>query len=120
MNGSKYKKIPLRSSTFSNFENDDKFCFLWLITAKLHSCENSHHIGVPNCTQNFDELNIERLDIFNGFICSNVPKLEILNFLSKNIIELGFCRCQIERKHKVFPTEISKIFSEKVFAYLRY
>ena len=91
MNGSKYVKIPLRTSTFFKFENDDKFCFLWFITAILPSCENSHHIGVRNCRKNFDELNIERLDFLNGFICSNVPKLEILNFLSINIFELGFC-----------------------------
>ena len=42
MNGRSYVKIPLRSSAVLNIENDDKYCFLWSILAKLHPCNNSH------------------------------------------------------------------------------
>ena len=36
MNGSNYIKIPLRSNTILNVENNDKYCFLWSILAYLH------------------------------------------------------------------------------------
>ena len=35
-NGSNYVKIYLRSSAILNFENEDKYCFLWSILAPLH------------------------------------------------------------------------------------
>ena len=42
MDGSSYVKLPLGSSAILNIKNDDKYCFLWSILAKLHPCENSH------------------------------------------------------------------------------
>ena len=39
MNGGSYVKIPLRSNVILNFENDDKYCFLWSILAFLHPCK---------------------------------------------------------------------------------
>ena len=35
MNGRSYVKIPLRSNTILNIENNDKYCFLWSILACL-------------------------------------------------------------------------------------
>ena len=46
--GSSYFKIPLRSAAFLNFENDDKYCFIWSIVTKLHPCIILHPNGVPN------------------------------------------------------------------------
>ena len=48
MDGSSYVKIPLRSSALLNIKNDDKYCFLWSILAKLHPCENRHPDRVSN------------------------------------------------------------------------
>ena len=42
MDGSSYVKVPLRSSIIVNIKNDDKYCFLWSILAKLDPCEDSH------------------------------------------------------------------------------
>ena len=33
LNGSNNVKIPLRSNSILNFENNDKYCFLWSILA---------------------------------------------------------------------------------------
>ena len=40
LNGSSFVKIPLRSSAILYIENNDNFCFLWSILAKLHPCNN--------------------------------------------------------------------------------
>ena len=59
-------KIPLRSSALINIRNDDKYCFLWSILAKLHPCEiNSNRVTIYR--QNFNELNFEGFDFCNGF-----------------------------------------------------
>ena len=42
LNGSNYVKNPLRSNAILNIEKIDKFCFLWLILAYLHPCNNNH------------------------------------------------------------------------------
>ena len=42
MNGRSYVKIPLRSAANLNIENDDKYCFIWSILAKLYLCYNNH------------------------------------------------------------------------------
>ena len=42
MNGSNYVKSPLRSSAIQNYESDDKYFFVWLVLASLHSCEKKH------------------------------------------------------------------------------
>ena len=39
LNDSSYVKIPLRFSAVMNIKNDDKYCFIWSILAKLHPCE---------------------------------------------------------------------------------
>ena len=41
INGSSYVKIPLRSSAIQNVKNDDKYCFIWSLLAKLHPCNNN-------------------------------------------------------------------------------
>ena len=90
MDGSSYVKVPLRSSAKLNIKNDDKYCFLWSILAKLHPCENSHPDRVSNYEPHFNELNIEGFDFTNGFRCSDMYRFEKLNNLSINIYELGF------------------------------
>ena len=41
LNGSYYVKIPLRSSAILNNENDDEYCSIWSILAKLHPIADS-------------------------------------------------------------------------------
>ena len=48
LNGSNYVKIPLRSNAIINIENNDKYCFIWLILASLLPYNNSHHNRVSN------------------------------------------------------------------------
>ena len=40
LNGSPDVKIPLRSSATLNFQNNDKYCFIWSFLASIHPCEN--------------------------------------------------------------------------------
>ena len=47
-NGSSNVTIPVRSFALTNIKNDDKYCFIWLMLAKLHSCENDHPDRVSN------------------------------------------------------------------------
>ena len=115
MDGSSYVKIPLRSSAIVNIKNDDKYCFLWSIPAKLHPCENNPN-RVSKYEPYFNELNIEGFDFTNGFRCSDVCRFEKLNNLSINIYELGFD----QNKHKLIPVEISKNESDKIIDLLIY
>ena len=41
LNGLSSVKLPSGSSAFLKAQNDEKFCFLWSIFAKLHPCENN-------------------------------------------------------------------------------
>ena len=116
MYGSSYFKIPLRSSAIVNIKNDDKYCFLWSILAKLHPCENDHPNRVSIYESYFNELNIEGFDFTNGFRCSDMYRFEKLNNLSINIYELGFD----QNKHELIPIEISKNESDKVIDLLIY
>ena len=50
-NGSRYVKIPFRSTAILNFENDDKYRFLWSILYRLHPGEKSHPIKVSDYRQ---------------------------------------------------------------------
>ena len=70
LDGSNYVKIPWRSNASINFENIDKNCFVWLILASLHPCENDHLDRVSKYIQYFKELNIDGFDFTNGFKCS--------------------------------------------------
>ena len=116
MDGSSYVKIPLRSSAILNIKNDDTYCILWSILAKLHPCENSHPDGVSTYESYFNELNIEGFDFTDGFKCSEMYRFEKLNNLSINIYELNFD----QNKHKLIPIEINKYVSDKVFDLLIY
>ena len=82
LNGSNYVKIPLGSNALTNFENNDKYCFIWSILASLHPCENDNPNRVSNYKQYFNELNINGFDFTYGFKCSDVLKFEKLNNLS--------------------------------------
>ena len=115
MDGSSYVKIPLRSSAIVNIKNDDRYCFIWSILAKLHPCETNPD-RVTKYMPYFNELNIERFDFSNGFPCSDMYRFEKLNNLSINIYELNFDR----NKHKLVPIEISKNESDKVIDLLIY
>ena len=90
MNGSNYVKIPLRSNAILNFENNDKYCFIWSILTSLHHCSKNHPDRVSNCKQYFDELIIQGFDFTNGFKCSVVHKFNEIKNLSVNIFELNF------------------------------
>ena len=105
INGSRYVKIPLRSSAILNDENDDKYCFLWSILAGLHPCKTHHPKPVSSYRQYFDELNIQEFVFSIGFSCSDVHKFEKLSNLIINISESKFYQDQKNRKHKTFPTE---------------
>ena len=114
MNGSNYIKLPLRSNSILNIENNDKYCFLWSILAYLHPCNNTHPNRVSNYRQYFNELNIQGFDFSNGFKCSKVHKFNELNNLSVNIFEINFYQDHNQWKHKLIPIEISKNNSDKV------
>ena len=62
----------MRSSAVMNFENDDKYCFVWSILSKLHPCENDHPNNFSNYRQFFTELVNQGFDITNGLKCSDV------------------------------------------------
>ena len=84
MDGSSYVKVPLRSSAKVKIKNDDKYCFVWSILAKLHPCENNPN-RVSNYVPYFNELNIKGFDLSNGFKCSDMYRFEKLSNLSINI-----------------------------------
>ena len=52
----------LRSNAVLNFENNDKFCFIWSILASLQPCNNNHPNRFSNYRQYFDELNVGGFD----------------------------------------------------------
>ena len=63
INGSSYVKIPIRSNTILNIQNDDKYCFIWSILAHLYpSISNPQR--VINYKHFFDEFNIEGFDFY--------------------------------------------------------
>ena len=114
MNGSNYIKTPLRSNAILNVENNDKYCFLWSISAYLHPCNNNHPNRVSNYKQYCDELNIQGFDFSKGFRCSDVEKFNELNNLSVFQFELVFYQDQNNWRHKIIPIEISKNDSDSV------
>ena len=120
MNGIGFVKIRLRSSAILNIENNDKYCFLWSILAKLHPCIINHPNRVSNYKQYFKELNIEGFVFTNGFKCSDVLKFEKLNNLSINIFELNFHQDHKKWRHKLVPIEVSKNDSDKVIDLILY
>ena len=112
LNGSNYIKIPLRSNAILNFENNDKYCFLWSILAYLHLCNNNHPNRVSTYRQYFNQLNIQGFDFSKGFRC--IHKFNELNNLSVNIFELKFYQDQNQWKHNLLPIEISKNNSDRI------
>ena len=57
LNGSNYVKTHLRSNAILNFENNDKFCFLWSLIAHLHPCNKNLPKRNSNYKQKFHEIN---------------------------------------------------------------
>ena len=106
----------MRSNAILNFENNDKYCFLWSILADLHPCNNNHPNRVSIYRQYFNDLNIQGFDFSRGFRCSDVHKFNELNNLSVNLFELNFCPDQNQWKHKLIPIEVSKNDSDRVIA----
>ena len=115
MNGSNYVKVPLRTNAILNFENIDKYCFIWSILASLHPCNNNHPNRVSNCKHHFDELNIIGFGFANGFKCSDVHEFNELNNLSVTVLKLIFYQDQSKWRHKLIPIEISKNNSDRGF-----
>ena len=72
LNSSSYVKFPLRSSAILNFQNNDKYCFIWSILASLHPQENDHPNSVSNYIQYFDEINLDGFDFTNEFKCCDM------------------------------------------------
>ena len=42
MDGRSYVKILLMSNAILNIENNDKYCFIWSLSASLHPCNTNH------------------------------------------------------------------------------
>ena len=120
LNGTSYVKIPLRSNPILNVQNNDKYCFIWSILARLHPCENTHPSRVNNYLQYFKELNFQSFDFTNGFKCSDVHRFNELNNLSVNIYELNFYQDGDKWKLNLIPIEISKNESDNVIDLLIY
>ena len=112
--GSKYVKIPLRSNAILNFENSDKYCFIWPLLASLHPCNNNHPNRVSNYKQYFNGINIQDFDFSYGFKCSDVHRFNELNNLPIKIFELKIYHDQNKRRYKLIPIEISKNVSDIV------
>ena len=108
LNGSNYFKVPLRLNAILNFENNDNYCFIWSVLARLHPCNNNHPNKVSNFKQYYDELNIQGFDFSKGFEGSDVHKFNELKNLSINIFELVFYQDQNKWRHKLIPVEVSK------------
>ena len=120
LDGRSYVKIPLRTSTILNIQNNDRLCFVWSILASLHPCGNNHPNRVNNYVQYFIELNFQGFDFTNGFKCSDVHRFNEINNLSVNIYELIFYQDGDKWKHNLIPIEISKNGSDKVVDLLIY
>ena len=89
MNRSSYFKFPLRFSVLINIKNDDKYCFVWSISAHRYPCSFNRPIRFSNYQQYSDETKIDGVDFSNGMKCSDVQKFEILNNLPINVFELN-------------------------------
>ena len=74
-NGRFYVKIILRSNAISNIENNDEYCFLWLLLAYLHPCNINNPNRVSDYKQYFNELNINGFDFTNGFKQSDMHNI---------------------------------------------
>ena len=120
LNGTSYVKIPLRSDAILNIQNNDKYCFIWSISASLRTCENTHPSRVNIYSQYFNELNFQSFDFTNGSKCSDVHKFNELINLSVNIFELNFYQDGDKWKHNLIPIEISKNESDRVVDLLIY
>ena len=110
-------------SAILNFENDDKFCFIWSILANyilflIQKIGDS--TGVSNYRQYFTELNIEGFGFTDGLKCNDVNKFENLNKLSINVFDLNFYPDQNTWKDKLIPIEVSKHDSDKKIDLLFY
>ena len=110
----------MRSNAILNFENNDKYCFIWSILASLHPCNNNHPIRVSNHRQQFKKLNIQDFDFINGSKWSDVHRFNELNILSVNIFEISFYQNQNKWRHKLIPIEISKNNSVRVIGLVIY
>ena len=65
-----------------NFENYDKYWFIWSKIAKPHPIpdpKNGHAVRVSKNRQYFDEINSENFDFTNGFNYSDAHKLESID-----------------------------------------
>ena len=120
LDGTSHVKIPLRSNAILIFQNNDKYCFIWSISASLHPCENSNPSRVNNYVQYFNKLNFQNFDFTNGFKCSDVHRFKELINLSVNIYELNSYQDGDKWKHNLIPIEISKNESDKVVDLLIY
>ena len=120
LNGTSYVKFLLRSSAILNFQNNDKYCFIWSLLASLHPCEQTHPSRVNNYLQYFIELNFQSFDFTNGFKCSDVHRFIELNNLTVSMYELNFSQDGDKRKHNLLPIEISKNESDRVVDLLIY
>ena len=118
-NGSSYVKITLRCSAKLNFKNDDNFCFLWSISAKLHPRELNFN-GVSNCRQYFGELNIVGFDFSNTIKCSDMHRFEKINTFYRNMFELNFYQDRNKWKTTTLPIEVDKNVSDEVVNLLIY
>ena len=98
LNGSNYVKSPFRSNAILNFENSDKYCFLWSVLAYSHPCNNNHPKRVSNYKHSFDELNINGFNFNNGYKCSGMHNFEKQNTLPINIFELIFYQDQKKKE----------------------
>ena len=120
LNGTSYVKIPLRTSSILNIQNNDKYCSIWSILASLHPCENDHPNRVNNYVHYFNELNFQSFDFTNGFKCNDVHRFNEINNLSVNVYELNFYQDGDKWNHNLIPIELSKNESDKVIDLLIY
>ena len=80
----------MRSSPILITKNDDKYCFPWSISAHCHPCDYTNSNRVPNCTQDFIELNLDGFDSSTGFKSGDKCIVAKMNNFTPNMFVLGF------------------------------
>ena len=114
----------MRSAAVINYQNDEKYCFLWSTLGHLHpiaDAKNGNPTRVSNHRQCFDVLNNQGFDFLNGFTCSDVHKCRQINNSCMNVFELNFYKHDYDIwRYRFFPIEISESKSERLIRLMFY
>ena len=104
INGQTYIKLPIRTKSILNIQNNDTYCFVWSILAAIHPVDKDPQ-RVSKYEPYRNELDISNIDFTNGMRIIDIPKFENLNNqLSINVFEYSK---EEDNDYKLFPLYIS-------------